>query len=251
VTVPRFHVPDLVPGRVVALASDAAHHALDVLRLRAGSVVRVFDGEGREFEAAIDSAHRGRATLRVGESVAPRPESPLRILLALPPLKGDLLELVIQKATELGVTEIWPTLTARTDAAVRPALRGSRRERWARVASAAAEQCGRAVVPRVAPAADLPALAATPLAVPRLVFLEGENAPGLDRRPLSPPGVLALIGPPGGFEEAEKEMLTAAGFEPVSLGPRVLRTETAAIAAVSVLQLLWGDLGGPPELTST
>src|SRR5207245_3302030 len=104
-------------------------------------------GEGHEFEAVLDAVTRGGVSVRVGGPAAVRPESPLRITLALPPLKGGRMELVIQKATELGVAEVWPVVTVRTDAAGRPALRGTRQDRWDKVASAAAEQCGRAVVP--------------------------------------------------------------------------------------------------------
>src|SRR5712691_1140208 len=161
-TPPRFHVPEAGPGGRVSLPEHAAHHAREVLRLRAGAAVRIFDGAGAEFEAELDSVTRRGVEARIGHSVAARPESPLRLVLALSPLKGDRMELVIQKATELGVSEIRPVITARTDAAARPALKGSRSERWEKVASGAAEQCGRAVVPEVAPTSTLTALLAEP-----------------------------------------------------------------------------------------
>src|SRR2546425_10236260 len=147
-TPPRFHVPEPGPAGRVSLPEPAAHHAREVLRLRAGAAVRIFDGAGAEFEAELDSVTRRGVEARIGHSVAARPESPLRLVLALSPLKGDRMELVIQKATELGVAELWPVVTVRTDAAARPALEGSRQERWEEGASGAAEQCGRAVVPR-------------------------------------------------------------------------------------------------------
>jgi len=254
VTAPRFHVPGAASNRVVSLPPEVAHHALGVLRLRAGAHLRVFDGEGHEFDAWLESL----ASVRVGDSVPSRPESPLRILLALPPLKGDRMELVIQKATELGVAEIWPTLTARTDAAGRPALFGARRERWARVASAAAEQSGRAVVPTIAEARDLTGLLAhawtASRRVARLAFLDGAEAQRIARglgSDAHPEGVVALIGPPGGFDESEMEAIGAGGFQKLSLGPRTLRSETAAIVAVSLLQHLWGDLGGPDLTPAT
>jgi 16S rRNA (uracil1498-N3)-methyltransferase len=167
----------------------------------------------------------------------------LRVTLALSPLKGDRMELVIQKATELGVAVVRPVITARTDAAARPALKGSRQERWDKVASGAAEQCGRAVVPEVADTCTLAQLLAEPAAdARRLLFLETEGHPTL--RSLEPPdgAVLALVGPAGGWEPHELSRLFSAGFHPVSLGPRILRAETAAIAAVAALQVLWGDL---------
>jgi 16S rRNA (uracil1498-N3)-methyltransferase len=152
------------------------------------------------------------------------------------------MELVIQKATELGVAEIRPVVTIRTDAAARPALRGSRQERWDKVVSGAAEQCGRATVPEVLPTAPLDELLRMPFQGRRLLFLETDGPARLEREPRAAAALL-LIGPPGGFEEREVEAARAAGFEAASLGPRVLRTETAAIAAVTAVQILWGDLG--------
>jgi 16S rRNA (uracil1498-N3)-methyltransferase len=170
-------------------------------------------------------------------------EPALALTLALSPLKGDLMELVIQKATELGVAELRPVVCVRTDAVARPALRGTRQERWEKVASAAAEQCGRARVPRIAPTATLAELFREAFDGPRLLLQE----PGAERPPLSAlphPGarLLLLVGPAGGFEPVEIARAAAAGFRPVGLGPRVLRAETAAVAALAAAQALWGDL---------
>jgi 16S rRNA (uracil1498-N3)-methyltransferase len=238
----RFHVPEAAPGARLVLPAHSAHHAREALRLRAGAAVRVFDGRGGEYEATVDQVSRQTVSLHLGGPVSPFPESPLTLVLAVPPLKGDRMETVIEKATELGVTEVWPVVTARTDAAGRPALDGSRQERWERVASGAAEQCGRAVVPAIAPAMTLDDLLRSPLPERRLVFTTTGAAPplpGLAR----PQSLLLLVGPPGGWEPAETDRLAAAGVEFASLGPRTLRTETAAIAAVAAAQLLWGDLG--------
>jgi 16S rRNA (uracil1498-N3)-methyltransferase len=243
-TLPRFHVPGSAPGSRIELPEHAAHHAREVLRLRAGSPVRVFDGSGAEFEATLDSVTRKGVTARLGGLAPPRcPESPLRIVLALPPLKGDRMETVIQKATELGVAEVRPVITARTDAAGRPALHGSRQERWEKVASGAAEQCGRAVVPVIHPTATLDGLLAAPFEGRRILFLETPGQPPLRAEGSRPSSAVALVGPAGGWEPAEAARIQAAGFQPAGLGPRVLRAETAAVAAVTVLQLLWGDLG--------
>jgi len=187
---------------------------------------------------------RQGVTARLGGPTTPRcPESALRVVLALPPLKGDRMETVIQKATELGVAEIRPVVTARTDAAGRPALQGSRQERWEKVASGAAEQCGRAVVPVIHPTATLDALLAVPFDGRRILFLETPGQPPLVAEKPRPASALALVGPAGGWEPAESTRILGAGFQPAGLGPRVLRAETAAIAAVTALQLLWGDLG--------
>jgi 16S rRNA (uracil1498-N3)-methyltransferase len=245
VSLPRFHVPTAAPGARVELPEHTAHHAREVLRLRPGAPVRVFDGAGAEFEAVLDEVTRRTVSARVRQPVASRPESPLRLVLAISPLKGDRMELVVQKATELGVTEIWPVVTFRTDAAARPALRGSRGERWDKVASGAAEQCGRAVVPRVPPTTTLEGLLARPFDGTRIALLETSGHPPLATLPIDASSpVLLLVGPAGGFEAAEAESLRLAGFVSASLGPRTLRAETAAVAAVAIAQATWGDLGG-------
>jgi 16S rRNA (uracil1498-N3)-methyltransferase len=227
----------------VELPDHTAHHAREVLRLRPGAQVQIFDGMGVEFVAVLDLVSRRTVSARLGRSVAPRPESPLRLVLAVSPLKGDRMELVVQKATELGVAEIWPVVTARTDAAARPALHGTRSERWERVASGAAEQCGRAVVPRVAPTTGLEGLLARSFDGTRLVLLETDRHPPLAASPhAAGRPLLLLIGPAGGFEPTETSGLAEAGFLAVSLGPRILRSETAAVAAVAVAQAAWGDL---------
>ena len=242
VTIARFHVPEAAPGARIALPEHSAHHARDVLRLRAGVTVRVFDGRGREYEAVLDTVARAGVSGRVTGAVSPRPESPLRVTLALSPLKGDRMELAIQKATELGVAAIRPVVTARTDAAARPALHGARQDRWDKVASGAAEQCGRATVPLVAPTVTLAAFLAADHAGARVVLLErDEGQPPLAGIP-RPEALTILVGPAGGWEPAEVERLAGAGFTPVSLGPRILRAETAAIAALTAAQVLWGDL---------
>jgi 16S rRNA (uracil1498-N3)-methyltransferase len=240
-SLPRFHVPDAAPGARVALPEHSAHHAREVLRLRPGGSVRLFDGLGHEYDAVLESVTRREVTAHIVHPAAARAESPLRLVLAVSALKGDRMELVIQKATELGVSEIWPIVTIRTDAAARPALQGSRQERWEKVASGAAEQCGRAVVPLVRPTLKLAELLGEFFDGRRLLFLETETQPV--EAASRPAAVLALVGPAGGFEPREIEQARAAGFVTASLGPRVLRAETAALAAVMRLQMLWGDLG--------
>jgi 16S rRNA (uracil1498-N3)-methyltransferase len=236
----------------VELPEWSAHHAREVLRLRAGDTVRLFDGRGAEYEAVLDRVTRAGVHARVLSPVPPRPESPLALVLALSPLKGDRMELVVQKATELGVSAIQPVITARTDAAARPALRGSRQERWDKVASGAAEQCGRAVVPEVRPTVSLEVLLGEPRDGERILLLETAGLPALPALYDTPPSrVLLLVGPAGGFEAHEVDRLRDSGFRAASLGPRVLRSETAAVAAVAVAQALWGDLGDrSPELES-
>ena len=237
----RFHVPAAAPGARVHLPEHAAHHAREVLRLRSGDAVRIFDGAGHEWAAVLDAVTRREVTAHLGEAVSPRAESTLRLVLALSPLKGDRMELVVQKTTELGVSEIWPVVTARTDAAARPALQGSRQERWDKVASGAAEQCGRAVVPSIAATSTLEKLVHAPFDGTRAVLLERGTPPPLTSLP-RPEALLLLIGPAGGFEDWEAQHLEEAAFVGTGLGPRILRAETAAVAVVALAQGLWGDL---------
>jgi 16S rRNA (uracil1498-N3)-methyltransferase len=240
VGLPRFHIREAAPGAHVSLPEHAAHHAREVLRLRSGAKVHVFDGLGQEFEGILDIVTRKEVTARLHGPTPSRPESPLKITLALSPLKGDRMETVIQKATELGVHEIWPVILARTDAVARPALKGSRQERWEKVASGAAEQCGRAVVPNVAPTLTLKSLLETPFEGRKLILVPG--GPPLERAG-EPSSYLVLVGPAGGYEDHERKSLDEAAFREAGLGPRILRAETAAIAVTAALQVLHGDLG--------
>jgi 16S rRNA (uracil1498-N3)-methyltransferase len=239
---PRFHVPEAGPGARLTLPEHTAHHAREVLRLRAGAAVRVFDGAGNEFDATLETVTRQAVSVRLGGPVPSRPEPRLAIVLAMAPLKGDHMETVIQKATELGVAAVWPVVTARTDAAARPALKGSRQERWEKVASGAAEQCGRAVVPAIAATTTLDRLLAQPFDGLRLLLLETPGQPSLAAATRPAGALMLLVGPAGGWEPSEAQRLQSAGFQAASLGPRILRAETAAIAGIVAVQVLWGDL---------
>jgi 16S rRNA (uracil1498-N3)-methyltransferase len=241
-TRPRFHVPGAGPGARVELPGPSAHHARNVLRLRRGDEVCVFDGAGRECLAELLEVSSRRVVLQLGGPVRPRAESPLFLVLAAAALRGDRMELVIQKATEMGVSEVRPTITHHTDKAARPALEGSRGERWSRVAASAAEQSGRAFVPHIAPPVLFDALLCLPFPGERVLLLEEPGLPGLASLQPSPTRLLLAVGPPGGFAPFEVDRARAAGFRCLGLGPRVLRAETASIAAVAVAQALFGDL---------
>jgi 16S rRNA (uracil1498-N3)-methyltransferase len=241
------------PDAVGELPAEAAHHALHVLRLRAGAALRVFDGAGNEFEARIEALGRRRVRIRVGGRVAPRSEPALRIVLAAAPLKGDIFDLVVQKATEMGVSAIWPVVSAHTEAGGRTALSGARLERWQKVAASAAAQSGRAIVPEVVPPAPFPALFERPFEGLRLLFDESCSAAHhpLPQLAHAPAAVQLLIGPAGGWTPEEARIATQRrGCVPVSLGPRVLRAETAALVAIAAVQVLWGDLRPAPRATS-
>ena len=224
-SVPRFHVPSASPGARVVLPAHTAHHARDVLRLRAGAAVRVFDGSGHEFEARIERVSRQGVLLGLGRPLVPCAESPLRLVLALAALKGDRMELVIQKAAELGVAEMWPLVTARTDPAARPALRGSRRERWEKVASGAAEQSGRAVVPVVADTVSFDGLLERHFEGRRVLLLETPGSAGLHSLPPPEQALLLVAGPRAGGKSRrsrwpDRPASTASALGRARCGPR-------------------------------
>jgi len=238
----RFYAPEAASGARLTVLTDAAHKARDVLRLGPGSQVRVFDGRGSEYDARIVSATRRGLKLEVGAATLPRPESPLRIVLAVSPLKGDAMTLIVQKACELGVGTVIPVVSKRTDAAARPALQGTRQRRWTAIACEAAAQCGRAVVPRIAETITFDRfLESAPCRTRVLLTTEGAEGP-LASIPM-PGDLLLLVGPPGGFAADELDDARRAGFRLASMGPRVLRSETAAIAAITTAQVLAGDFG--------
>lgn len=245
-TLHRFCVPDCQAGAVVALPVDLAHHARRVVRLSAGARVQVFDGRGHAYDATLESVTRASVLARVGPAVVPSPESPLHVTLAFAPLAADLTSLVIQKSVELGVLELRPLITARTEPAGRALCAPERIERLRRITVAATAQCGRAYVPDVRPL-SFDELLTTAAEGPKLLCCARSLARPFPALHCPPSQVLLAIGPAGGWEDVEIERATAAGFALVALGPRILRAETAALAALSAVQLMWGDLAASPQ----
>ena len=223
--------------QTVTLTADEARHLRDVLRLKPGDQVSVFDGEGKEFRARVAQARREFAELDLDEEIeAARPESPLQITLAVALLKGEKFDLVVQKATELGVTKIVPLITRYADIKLRDESDASKRvARWQRIALEAAKQSGRAVVPEV----SLP-VAVNSLLSERCLLFSERGGQGL--RPIETDEITAIIGSEGGWSDEELEQARAAGAQIVTLGGRILRSETAAITAAALLQHRFGDL---------
>ena len=232
----------LAAGKRVILEGNAASHVTRVLRLRVGDALTLFNGAGGEYAASIDAARGGRLTVAVGEPRAVERESPLSLTLAQGVSRGERMDLVVQKATELGVCGIVPLFTERS--VVRLGAQQAERKltHWRAIAIAACEQSGRNRLPNVAPPVSLAdLLRGGSDGSTRLLLSPGAtDTLGDVPRPLS--AVTVLIGPEGGLAQAEQEAAVAAGFRPVRLGPRVLRTETAAIAALALLQREFGDL---------
>jgi 16S rRNA (uracil1498-N3)-methyltransferase len=243
-----FVLPERLHEETVVLGGEDHRYLVRVLRLRAGDEVVLFDGAGQEARARIERVGPRAAELRVLERTASAgtmgPE--VTLLVGIP--KGDKMELVVQKATELGVARIVPMRTARSIGPAEVARQAARRQRWIKIAREAARQCGRNDVPDVAATVELPAaLAALPQDALRLLFWEDARSVGLRDR-LSqhgsrPARIVVAVGPEGGFDADEVENARRAGFEVVGLGPRTLRAETAAMAALAIVGFALGDLG--------
>jgi 16S rRNA (uracil1498-N3)-methyltransferase len=243
----RVHLPaGLVDGATLPAEPRAAAHLVRVLRMQRGDELVVFDGAGHEHAATIAAIRAERVELRIGAALVPAAESPLAITLAQGVSRGERMDYAIQKATELGVARIAPLLCERSVVKLDASQAARKLEHWRGIAVAAAEQCGRATVPEVAAPcryAEHVAAAGTP--APRA--WRGVLAPGAAHGPGDlPAGLTAielLIGPEGGLSDEELRLAELRGYAPLRLGPRVLRTETAAAAAIAVLQARYGDLG--------
>jgi 16S rRNA (uracil1498-N3)-methyltransferase len=242
---PRFFCPPPLPaGSSLELPEDAAHHAQRVLRLRVGDPVQVFDGVGHALDGKISAFQGKRVFLHELQSCIGDTESPLRIVLAQAMSSSEKMDWVVQKATELGATEIHPVQTQRSVAKLAGERAEKRTSHWRSVAISACEQCGRNTLPLVHAPQEFGAwLASIRDSNSSKFILQPEGAMPLQKHSRPQDSAILLVGPEGGFSEDEAKMAHLAGFAPVRLGKRVLRTETAALAGISALQTLWGDFG--------
>ena len=242
--IPRIYLPATLHGHsIITLDAKAAGHVVRVLRLRTGAALRIFNGQGDEYAAHVESIARDAVCVQLGEMLPRDVESPLRIHLAQGISRAERMDYVMQKAVELGVVEITPLETSRCVVRLDATRAAKRTEHWQGVIVSACEQSGRARLPVLHPNAPLGAWLARRSGEQRLVL--HPDAPHVLRSLPAPTGSIGLvIGPEGGLSDDELEQAIAAGCKPVRLGPRILRTETAALAALCALQTLWGDLGG-------
>lgn len=240
---PRFYCPPpLPPGGTFELPPDAAHHAARVLRLREGDRVEIFDGLGNACHGMI--AELGGKRVVLGEIAASSTdrESPLQVVLAQALSSSEKMDWVIQKATELGVTDIQPLDTERSVAKLSAERVAKRLEHWRQVAISACEQCGRNLLPKIHAPLDIMAwLQQMKESSSTKLILLPQGATSLHGLEKPNGGVVLLIGAEGGFTQAESDSALHCGFAPIRLGARVLRTETAAVAGLASLQTLWGD----------
>lgn len=234
----------LGPGPVT-VGGQAARHVLKVLRMKPGQALILFDGKGGEFPATLTACARDSIELSVSPKLEFSRESPLRTRLAIAVPRRERMDFVIQKATELGVSQILPMLTERSVVQLGGSRAERRRTHWEHVAASACEQCGRNSLPEIASVQEFAALVSTlgeaqdhELRVMPEPMTGELPAPGRHNVKL----VTLLIGPEGGFTEKELDRARGADFQLISLGPRILRTETAALSLLSVAQWNWGDM---------
>lgn len=245
----RLYTPGpLVEGTEIALTPEGANHIARVLRGKIGDPLHVFDGSGGEFSATISAIASKSVKVGVDRRVASVPESALRITLVQGISRGEKMDWVVQKATELGVAAIVPVITSRSVVKLDRNQAAKKQDHWQTIAINACEQCGRAVIPTVSSPAPLPDFLGKGIGdSPQFRFVLDPQAdsslPAAASKGIGEwPQFELLIGPEGGLDEAEIEAAVAAGFTRVGLGPRVLRTETAAVVALAVLQGNFGDL---------
>jgi len=223
----------------VTLDTDETRHLRDVLRLRRGDEVAVFDGDGGEFACEIVEIGKKTAELRVLYDIEPSsPESPLDLTLAAAILKHDRFDLVIQKAVELGVTTLVPLDVVRFDVRAKDAVK--RIDRWRRIALEATKQCGRARLMRIAEPLDFTEIITNADPTATIMFSERDGGPMPET--LQHKEITAIIGPVGGWDDIELEAAKKCGVAAVTLGGRILRAETAAISIATILQHRFGDL---------
>lgn len=251
---PRFYCPKpIIGGQTIQLPAGVAHHALRVLRLEQGDKLILFDGSGGEFQATMARIGNGGATAAVEEFLEIERESPLAITLAQAICANEKMDWIVQKAVELGVSRIQPLVTKLSTVK----LSGERAERrlkhWQQIVVSACEQCGRNRVPQVLPLLSLSGWLGSQMDERRnssngtpphpCLMLLPTAQKGLHdfREPAAITALTIAVGPEGGFTPEEEAAAVTAGFTPLRLGRRILRTESAALAAVAAIQALWGD----------
>jgi 16S rRNA (uracil1498-N3)-methyltransferase len=235
---------ELAPGRACTLPPPQAHHAVRVLRLAAGDAVTLFNGDGCEYAAVLERVQKEAVSVQVLDRRVVERESALGVTLGQALSSGERMDYTVQKAVELGVAAVQPLAAGRSVVRLSAERADKRLSHWRSVAIAACEQCGRNRVPEIAPPAALGSWLARGAGrgdgTLRLLLSPGAVA---RLRDVPRPGasIILLAGPEGGFMPEEEAAAQRSGFLPVRLGPRVLRTETAAIAALAAMQALWGD----------
>ena len=232
----------IAAGNNVVIEGSAVNHITRVLRLRSGDTLTLFDGSGGEYGARIEEFHKDTVVVTVDEHRTLDRESPLSLTLAQGISRGDRMDWIIRKATELGTSRIVPVFTKRSMVKLDEKQAENKVQHWRRIAVAACEQSGRNRVPDLALPLDFSEVLRDGEQASTRLLLSPTGDLRVDDLEAPGKGITVLIGPEGGLAEREQEAAVAAGFKPVRMGPRVLRTETAAIAALTIIQSRFGDL---------
>lgn len=240
--IPRIYQPGpLTSSSEVSLEDSAAQHVAKVLRLREDAEIILFDGEGNSFNAVITGINKKAVTVAVRSHIDEHTESPLAIHLGLATSKGERMDYAIQKSVEAGVAQITPVITEHTVVRLDEKRKQTRLQHWQGVIQHACEQSGRSVIPVIRPITELADWLNTVDADAKFILDTGTQT-GLKDIATIPKDVCVLVGPEGGLSETEVQVARQNGFQSIKLGPRIFRTETAAVVACTVLQTLWGDL---------
>lgn len=232
----------LQTGKTLELDDDNAHYARSVLRLKNDAKIILFNGQGGEFQGKILEISRKLVRVELEKFIDRNVESNLKIQLGLGISRGDRMDFSVQKAVELGVTSITPLITERCVVQFKDEKKSQRWQHWQKIIQHAAEQSGRTVLPDFADVSTLNSWVTQQSGLK--VFLDPYAEKNLAQLSPENDSVTLLTGPEGGFSNQEREIAKAAGFIPVRLGARILRTETASLAALSAVQMLWGDFQG-------
>ena len=243
----RFYVPQpQIENRLLKVEGSEARHIRLVLRLKPGDVVTLFDGSGKEYHGMIIGLGASSVSVRIDDISLSDTESPLEITLAQSLLKGEKMDYLIQKATELGVRRIVPFSSSRSVPLLDPSKQLKRKQRWESLAVAASKQCGRSMLPKIEPLQDYAVMLSS---IPRdgLRLIMSEHGGGDLRRSLEGTKevvrVFFIVGPEGGWSRHEIELAEREGVIPITLGKRILKAETAGLCLISILQYILGDLG--------
>lgn len=240
--IPRIYQPGpLTAGQSIELDETAFTHLVRVLRLSEDAPLILFDGQGLEYPARLCNLGKKRASARIEEGRQPQRESPLQLQIGQVISRGERMDFAVQKATELGIQRMTPLFSERCEVHLNAERQKKRQHHWQQIAISACEQSLRLRVPQIDPPQSLVQWLENVDAELKLV-LHHHTAEALGDLP-RPKSIALLIGPEGGLTEGEVTAAISAGFRPVALGPRVMRTETAPVAAAAIMQYLWGDFG--------
>ncbi|MDI3324658.1 16S rRNA (uracil(1498)-N(3))-methyltransferase [Pontibacterium granulatum] len=238
--IPRFYDDQpLAAEQVVELSDAVVQHVCRALRMRVGDPIVLFNGDGNEYHAQLESVEKRRASVRILKVTQPAVESPLQIRIGQSLSRGERMDYAVQKATEMGMQRMFPLFSERCEVKLNNERQDKRIRHWQQVAISACEQSGRCAVPTINAPQTLEQWVQQEDAELKLVLHHHTATPLGAFTP--PQSVALLIGPEGGLTEEEVELARDHGFQPVAFGPRVMRTETAPVAALALLQHLWGD----------